>query len=228
MAIDPLAPHSLTPADLQKVLAAERLGLPFLAFRDSERRLVIASLAALGRPLTIGREPGVDLSIAGDSELSALHAQLEFLGGQWIIVDDGLSRNGTYVNHERISGRRRLRDGDRVRVGQTIIAFRRTAVQESIETKPAVQSALLPQLSETQRRLLTALCRPYRNGPRLAAPATNKQIAEEIHLSTAGVKMQLRKLFTIFEIGPLPQNQKRARLAESALQLGVVDEHDLS
>ena len=30
----------------------------------------------------------------------------------WTVVDDGLSRNGTYVNGERIHGRRRLVDGD--------------------------------------------------------------------------------------------------------------------
>ena len=53
-----------------------------------------------------------------------MHAALERLGGEWTVVDDGLSRNGTYVNGERVTARRRLHDGDVVRVGGTAIAFR--------------------------------------------------------------------------------------------------------
>ena len=34
-------------------------------------------------------------------------------------MDDGLSRNGTFVNGERLSGRRRLTDGDTLRFGGT-------------------------------------------------------------------------------------------------------------
>jgi pSer/pThr/pTyr-binding forkhead associated (FHA) protein len=43
--------------------------------------------------------------IEGDLLVSRLHAKLERIGGAWTIVDDGLSRNGTFVNGQRVIGR---------------------------------------------------------------------------------------------------------------------------
>jgi DNA-binding NarL/FixJ family response regulator len=60
-----------------------------------------------------------------------------------------------------------------------------------------------------------------------ALPATNKEIAEEVHLSVSAVKMHLRSLFVKFAIADLPHNQKRAKLAESALALGLVTLRDV-
>jgi pSer/pThr/pTyr-binding forkhead associated (FHA) protein len=40
------------------------------------------------------------------------------------VRDDGLSRNGTFVNDERVNGKRRMRDGDQLRVGHTVLVFR--------------------------------------------------------------------------------------------------------
>ena len=34
------------------------------------------------------------------------------MGADWVICDDGLSHNGTFVNGERVRGRRRLAAGD--------------------------------------------------------------------------------------------------------------------
>ena len=53
-----------------------------------------------------------------------MHALLERLHDEWSVVDDGGSRNGSFVNGERLSGRRRLRDADVVRVGRTLIVYR--------------------------------------------------------------------------------------------------------
>ena len=79
----------------------------------------------------------MDLSIPWDSEVSALHAELHHLGGEWTVVDDGLSTNGTYVNGQRIGGRRRLRDGDRIRVGRTILAYRAARAAATQQTVAA-------------------------------------------------------------------------------------------
>jgi hypothetical protein len=40
--------------------------------------------------------------------------------------------------------------------------------------------------------------------------------------------MHLRNLFAKFDLGELSQNQKRARLAECALQLGLISQRDLA
>ena len=67
-------------------------------------------------------------------------------------------------------------------------------------------------LTEGQRKVLVALCRPLKDSA-YASPATNKAIADEVHLSVDAVKAHLRLIFERFGLDELPQNQKRARLA---------------
>ena len=156
-----------------------------------------------------------------------MRAELERLGDEWTASDDGPSRNGSFVNGQRISGRHRLRDGDVLRVGRTQIAYRvPEAPSDSNPTAVAGSRPELPTLSSTQRAVLTALCRPYKV-TELATPATNKQIADELYLSVDAVKAHLRTLFGYFGVDHLPQNQKRSYLAMRALQDGVVARRDL-
>lgn len=225
---DPLAAHSLSPAELKELLAAERGGEPFLALRGEEGGLVLFAPGRDGQALTVGRSPEMHLSISWDSEVSGLHAELQGFGGEWTIVDDGLSTNGTYVNGQRIGGRRRLHDGDRIRVGRTVLVYRAGAAAPAQATVVGLATPTLPPLTETQRRVLIALCRPLRDGRSSASPATNQQIADEVFLSVDAVKMHLRTLFGKFDLGDLPQNEKRARLAQCVLQFGVVSPHELA
>src|SRR5204863_5726369 len=91
-------------------------------------------------------------------------------------------------------------------------------------------AAALPAatLTRAQRRVLIALARPYAGGRGFATPAGNQEIAAELFLSVAGVKTHIRTLFEKFGVEDLPQNQKRARLVELALQTGAITERDLS
>ena len=73
------------------------------------------------------------------------------------------------------------------------------------------------QLTETQQRILAALVRPMREGSPYETPATNREIADEVFLSVDAVKGHLRALYAKFYLADLPQNAKRARLAEIAL-----------
>ncbi len=228
--VDPLARHSLSAGELKELLSVERAGEAFLAFRDEQGRLCFFEPGdrdeTRDATSTVGRRAETDLALTWDSEVSGLHAELHHLGGEWAIVDDGLSTNGTYVNGKRITGRQRLRDGDRIRVGRTVLAYR--AAQATLVQK-TVSAGNLPavELTDTQRRVLVALCRPYRDG-NFATPATNQEIAGEVFLSVDAVKMHLRTLFGKFQLGELPQNQKRATLAERALQDGVISHRDLA
>jgi len=223
---DPLAPHSLSPAEMKALLVAERADNAFLAFRDEQGCLGFFAAADRGQTTTLGRRHETDLSIPWDSAVSGLHAELHHLGGEWAIVDDGLSTNGTYVNGERISGRQRLRDGDRIRVGNTVLVYKAAHGGSAGETVSAGEPRAV-DLTDTQRRVLIALCRPYRHGS-FATPATNQAVAAEVFLSVDAVKMHLRTLFGKFELGHLPQNLKRAKLAEGALQSGVISHRDLA
>lgn len=224
---DPLAPHSQSAGDLKRLLTAERGRKPFLAFKDQDGRLGLYALGRGDQAYTIGRRPELDLAIAWDSEVSGLHAELQSLGEEWTIVDDGLSTNGTFVNDKRVSGRHRLRDGDRIRVGRTILVYKDGGARPVAETTTAGDGRSLQELTDTQRRVLIALCRPYGDRGRFTAPASNQQIAEELFLSVDAVKMNLSRLFANFELADVPQNQKRARLAECVLQYGIISERDL-
>jgi len=211
-------------AELKARIEAERTGVPFLFYRDEAGGQAICELTEA--ELTVGRRADNDLALHWDGEVSRLHAELQRLKGDWTITDDGLSRNGTFLNGQRIRGRHRLRDGDRLCFGETVVVFRAPAESESQSTLVVAGASGEVHLSETQRKVLAALCRPLSESA-FATPATNRTIAEQLFLSVDAVKAHLRLLFERFELEELPQNQKRASLAATVLLHGIVDPRDL-
>ena len=217
-------PHSLDASKLAALRAAERKGAPFLAYKDGNGELQLRALGDLER-LTVGRSEHNRVSLTWDPEVSRTHAQLELVGGDWTLIDDGLSRNGSFVNGERVAGRRRLEDGDMMRIGQTPLVFRAPGAVSA--TTVVGDPAGLVRISEAQRRVLVALCRPLASADGSGIPATNRQIAEELFLSQNGVKTHIRTLFAKFGIDELPQYSKRTELARRAMNSGLVGRHDL-
>jgi hypothetical protein len=187
---------------------------------------VALRLTADAERLTVGRGPSVDLDLEGDPEVSRLHAELLRIGEQWVLSDDGLSRNGTWVDDERVSGRRRLRDGDLVRFGSSTFVARLPTADESGETRVAAD-VRTPTLTPTQRAVLVALARPYADGDAFARPATNREVAETVHLSVDAVKGHLRTLAAKLGLGDLPQNEKRLRLVEESFRIGAITRAEL-
>jgi pSer/pThr/pTyr-binding forkhead associated (FHA) protein len=217
--------HS-SPADIAARMEAEREGRPHLVLRDGTNAQVIVRLRS-DRRLTIGRGDGSDLQVHWDRDVSRTHAELERIGGIWTLSDDGLSRNGTFVNGERVGGRQRLRDRDVLALGQTVIVFRDPSSAGLSETRIGGEELRPPSLSEAQRRVLLSLCRPYKTPGPFTTPATNSQIAAELFLSVEAVKTHLRALFGKFGVDDLPQGHKRAKLVERAFHTGLVSERDL-
>jgi FHA domain len=208
----------MSPTELQELIRTERLGQPFLFLRDGDGMQRLVMLDA--DHLVLGRMPGNDFEIPWDPRVSGVHAHLERRAARWIIEDDGLSRNGTFVNGDRLHGQRPLRDGDVISVGDTVMGFRHPE-NEPILATVTVPVAATPEVSDAQHRVLVALCRPI-SGDEPSAPATNEQIASELFLSLSAVKGHLRVLFGRFGLEEAPQNQKRLLLAERALQSMVV------
>src|SRR4051794_41404301 len=89
-------------------------------FRDGDGRQRIVELEP-AEAVTVGRRNEADISLPWDPEASRLHAELSFRAGEWTICDDGWSQNGTWVNGLRLAGRRRLADGDLVKIGRPLI-----------------------------------------------------------------------------------------------------------
>jgi class 3 adenylate cyclase len=95
---------------------------PFFLYHDdlgAQQVFLLEDMASA----RIGRGNDADLRLAWDRSISLIHAEVVRLGRRWLIADEGISRNGTFVNDKRLGGRRRLRDGDAVRVGRTTLAF---------------------------------------------------------------------------------------------------------
>lgn len=226
MNVPPSPLGQATPSELKDRNEAERRGTPFLVFRDETAGQRIVSLVPTLEELTIGRDPASGVCLSWDDQVSRLHARLEQIGQQWTVVDDGLSTNGSFVNGERLHGRHRLVDGDLLRFGATAVLFRAPGRGLAGATRVASEDAEL-RVSDAQRRVLVALCRPYKDSPSFATPATNQQIADELVLSLDAVKSHMRALFGRFGLEDLPQNEKRVRLVERALQSGIVSEHEL-
>ncbi|MDX6690372.1 MAG: hypothetical protein QOG15_1829 [Solirubrobacteraceae bacterium] len=226
MPLSPIDAHTATPAELQERIRADLAGEPYLLFRDGEGGQYIHPLASGADQITIGRQPGCELALAWDGKVSGTHALLERLGGSdWTLIDDGLSRNGSYVNGDRLRQRRRLVDGDVLRFGDTVVVFR--APTGVIDRTIALTGELEQvHLSPAQRRVLLALCRPFAHGDDFASPATNQQIADELVVSVEAVKTHLRALFERFAIGDLPRQAKRGQLVKRAFQTGAVSAKD--
>ena len=192
---------------------------PFLLYSDRDGGRHFLELPA-GRPaVTIGRRETCDVALPWDDEVSRLHAELVPMGADWVLCDDGLSHNGTFVNGERVCGRRRLRSGDVIKAGATLISVcGPERASTAAPTRAAGRKDKLPHVTPAQRRLLAILCRPLL-ADSYAAPVSNREIADELVISVDTVKGTLSALFELFDLSGLPQNAKRAALAARALEL---------
>ena len=221
----PLAPHASTPQELKARNEAQRTGEPHLIYRDEHGHQVIRMLGSGGQSLTIGRYGQWDILLAWDSLVSRLHAKLESVGSDWTVVDNG-STNGSFLNGERLQGPHLLRHGDQLLVGRTIIVFLSSQDTRGYTTTPAGDTLIRRDITEADRRVLVALCRPYKDSGQ-AVPATNKAIAAELAYSVPAVKKRLSAMFVRFGLEDQPQAVKRTRLAVIALSSGIVTQRDL-
>jgi FHA domain len=230
---DPAHTRLPSPRELQAILEAERAGLPFLRWRDGADAQHILHLTRDIDRVLLGRreqrDPGHDrepsIALTWDREVSRAHAVFERVGDEWTLVDDGLSRNGSFVNSSRVNGRKRLHNRDLLCFGRTHVFFHDPT--EERESSSTARSPNTPDvlLSETKRKVLVALCRPVATGVS-ATPATNDQIATAVHLSRDAVKAHLRELFDRFGFGELPQNEKRSRLVSTVLSTRMLTPRD--
>jgi hypothetical protein len=217
--------HQSSPAELKERLEAERRGMPFLLLRDGDERQRLVELTPARSPLTIGRQPASDVALTWDDQVSRAHADIECIGDVWTLVDDGRSRNGSFVNGERVHGRRPLRHGDVLAVGHTILTYY-SPIAGGEHSTAVGDSRTPPPISAAQRRVLVALCRPCA-GSQLATPPTNRELAAELCLSVETVKFHLHSLFEAFGLADVPQHHKRAALARLALERGVIAPREL-
>jgi len=130
---------------------------------DGERAyLIVLAGQAVGEmyklpagPAVIGRGRSSDVALH-DEGVSRAHARIVVHGDE-IFIEDLDSRNGTFVNGERVRGRAPLADGDKIQVGRTtILKFTyHDSLEESFQ-KQMYESALRDGLTKLyNKRYLT-------------------------------------------------------------------------
>jgi hypothetical protein len=220
-------PDDSLPVRLREVIRAERDGGPFLVVNDGDGAQRLYRLEDGDERLWLGRAASCDVVLDWDGRLSRQHAELVATGEAWAVLDDGLSRNGTWIGDERVVGRRRLDDGDVLRMGESTLVFRVPGGPADAErTLTALDAIAGPPVTPAQRRVLVALVRPLLDGDADALPAGNREIAAELVLSAEAVRSHLKALYAAFGLEDVPQAAKRLRLARAALQAAVVTARD--
>jgi DNA-binding CsgD family transcriptional regulator len=166
--------------------------------------------------LTVGTDPANDLALPADPTLSRLHAVLERYEAGWCVRDLG-SRNGTFVNGQRIWSERALRPGDELRVGATRLVYRgdEPGGAGTQASEPA------PELTRREREVLLVLCRTVLAGEAFTEPASIREIADALVVTEAAVKQHLAHLYDKFGIHGGGE-RRRVRLANEALRRGAV------
>jgi len=103
------------------------------------------------RPLTLGRDAGSDVVVAGH-EVSRQHAEIRPDPDGYILLDTSV--NGTYVNGQRIGKTHRLARADVIRIGYDEFRFYADAAPSSspsLGASPSEENANLPPTGASQR-----------------------------------------------------------------------------
>jgi len=218
----PLTLGSRTPEEHEERQAALERGAPFLLFRDGDGRQRIVNLESPHDSITVGRRFEADISLPWDPEASRLHAELSYKAGEWTICDDGWSQNGTWVNGLRLAGRRRLADGDLVKIGRTILGFHAPGTTGPGPTMVQGELSATPRFSEQQQRILRALCRPLFVDGEGINPASDEQVAAETEIPLDAVMSELDHLGRALGLEEMPVPDQRAEIALLAMRSGLV------
>jgi FHA domain len=212
---------SRTPEEHEEREAAVERGVPFLMYRDGDGRQRIVALEP-AEAVTVGRRDEADISLAWDPEASRLHAELSWRAGEWTICDDGWSQNGTWVNGLRLAGRRRLADGDLVKVGRTIMGFHQPGAGGPGPTMVHGELSAAPRFSEQQQRILRALCRPLFADGDGFNPASDLEVSDVTGIDVGVVTQELDLLARMFGLEDMPRAEQRAEVALLAVRSGLV------
>ena len=167
---------------------------------------------------TVGRGAGVDIAL-DDTSVSRLHAEIVRRGPHYYVSDMGLSMNGTRVNGRPI-GRRVLSQGDVLSFGAARMRAGGIGEERSDSDTVELRRISAPDLTRRELEVLTALCRPALQQDAFVAPATAKEIADELFVTEAAVKQHLLRLYQKFRIDE--GVNRRARLANEVISAGVV------
>ena len=186
-----------------------------LTYRARDGLDVSRIVDAADTPLSIGRSPGTDVTLAHDPRVSRLHAQLDWIAGAWLVLDGGLSANGTYVESTRVAGRQRLAPGDVISVGDTNLRFEALKPPERAQITDDERRRLMLRLGDDDRALLAALGRSLTEDPARMA-ATDTQLGQLLDTAPAAVHVRVQQLIAWLRVDIVCSANARHALAAFA------------
>lgn len=100
--------------------------------------------------LTVGRDKGSDIVLI-DLMISRNHAVIRRIGNNDYYLIDGGSSNGSYVNQQRVTTPKLLRDGDHITIGEVEFLFEQESQVVEVADKISLQETLVDHNPEIKR-----------------------------------------------------------------------------
>ena len=117
--------------------------------RDQGRKFELAQ-----DTVRLGRDNRNEINL-NDGETSRIHAEIKRLGEERYQISDLGSSNGTFVNEKR-SRNHHLRNGDRIRIGKTILIFTTSANSRGLDSADLVKIIQTP-LPESASNIVSSI-----------------------------------------------------------------------
>ena len=134
----------------------------------------------------IGRDPQNDV-VVSESDVSRDHAEIRYADGRWWLRDLS-SRNGTFCNAAEVKGERELKDGDRVRICDTVLCF---VAEPNAEQKSSSMAAGVQAGPHTAGPGDTATGAITIDGQRMPVPPVVQTLAVDEPSSTIRMRSNL-------------------------------------
>jgi pSer/pThr/pTyr-binding forkhead associated (FHA) protein len=170
----------------------------------------------------VGRSPEVWLTLE-DRNVSKLHAKFSPVAGRWAIEDLG-SRNGTWVNGDRIVQMRIFRHGDQIQLGSTTLLFRDPSSNVDSTTTP---KRAAPPITPRERAVLVELCRPFFSSNLVKKATSRRDMAQAMYTGDAAIQQHLGHLYDKFFIAE-DSRDRRDLLAVAVMEAGIIGPKDYS
>ncbi len=198
---------TLPVSTLLKIAAPASLELPTCHLEVVEGPGKGAAVGPLGKVTFVGREPWCDL-VLDVPEVSASHCEVRLEPGV-VRLRDRRSTNGTWLGDHRIV-EAYLKDGDRFRVGRTVVVLRGSPSSRVIDVSPMDITGTVLGRSEPMLEVLDLLSRvAARTVPVLITGETGTGktcVARALHGASG------RGRFVKVDCGALPENLVESEL----------------
>lgn len=143
-----------------------------------------------GEPLTIGRSREADIPLL-DDKVSRAHCGIRLSDGEFYLKDLK-SRNGVYVNGQRVEDTVKLKVGDRIQIGSTVFVLETASVAEdSAKGIDAVKDAMADGKGYTTilKEIVEDIAPPAAEAAPAPAAEEKPAVKPSVHIKHPAIKI---------------------------------------